>query len=168
MQTSSPEQPAVRTKTTTVWLWIVIILNALVGLLSFTQIGTLADLGISPLFLIVSALLSLGVAVGTYMILQWKKMGFYIVVGCIVLNVLVSILGGSGFASIAGAVIGLGHGRGMEDHRGPEALHQLLGGAGIGQIDLHALDAGHGKGMGLVRAQDFPAGFARGQSQVGT
>jgi hypothetical protein len=108
MQTSSPEQPAVRTKTTTVWLWIVIILNALVGLLSFTQIGTLADLGISPLFLIVSALLSLGVAVGTYMILQWKKMGFYIVVGCIVLNVLVSILGGSGFASIAGAVIGLG------------------------------------------------------------
>jgi hypothetical protein len=108
MQTSSPEQPAVRTKTTTVWLWIVIILNAIVGLLSFTQIGTLADLGISPLFLIVSALLSLGVAVGTYMILQWKKMGFYIVVGCIVLNVLVSILGGSGFTSIAGAVIGLG------------------------------------------------------------
>jgi hypothetical protein len=108
MQTSSPEQPAVRTKTTTIWLWIVIILNAIVGLLPFTQIGTLADLGINPFFLIVSALLSLGVAVGAYMILQWRKMGFYIVVGCIVLNVLVSILSGSGLGSISGAVIGLG------------------------------------------------------------
>ena len=108
MQTSSPEQPAVRTKTTTIWLWIVIILNVIVGLLSFTQIGTLADLGINPVFLIVSAVLSLGLAVGAYIILQWKKMGFYIAVGCIVLNVLVSIIGGSGLTSIIGGIIGLG------------------------------------------------------------
>jgi L-lactate permease len=73
-----------------------------------SQIGTLTGLGISPFSLIVSALMSLGVAVGAYMILQWKKMGFYIVVGCVVLNVLVSVLGGSGLASISGAVIGLG------------------------------------------------------------
>ena len=107
MQTSSPEKPAVRTNITTIWLWIVIILNGIVGLLPFTQIGTLVALGISPLYLIVSALLSLGVAVGAYMILKWKKMGLYIVVGCIALNVVVSLIGGNGFGSVAGAVIGL-------------------------------------------------------------
>ena len=108
MQTSSSGQPAVRTTTTTVWLWIVIILNAVAGVGSLSMIGTLTDLGISPTWTIVSALLCFGTAVGAFMILKWKKMGFYIITGCVVLNIIVALLGeGNVGTTIFSAILSL-------------------------------------------------------------
>jgi hypothetical protein len=109
METASSGQPAVRTKTTTVWLWIVLVLNVIVGFMSFSLIGTMTGLGLSPVPLIIGALMSFGVAVGAYMIMQWKKMGFYIIAGCVVINILVAIFGGGNAGSaIGGGLLSLG------------------------------------------------------------
>ena len=104
MQSSSSEQQAVRTSTTTAWLWIVVVLNAVVGLYSFTLIGTMTALGLSPFTLIVGAFLSFGIAVGAYLILQWKKMGFYIAAGCVAINIILNF----GVGTIVSGLLGLG------------------------------------------------------------
>ena len=108
MQTPSSDQPAVRTTTTTVWLWIVIVLNAVVGLLALIGFGAAVDQGVSPLFLAISILLILGVAVGAFMILQWKKMGFYICAGCMVLNVLMSLFTGDFVNTLIRGIVAIG------------------------------------------------------------
>ncbi len=109
METASSGQPAVRTKTTTVWLWIVLVLNVIVGFMSFSLIGTMTGLGLSPVPLIISALMSFGVAAGAFMIMQWKKMGFYIIAGCVAVNILVAIFGGgSAGSAIGGGLLSLG------------------------------------------------------------
>jgi hypothetical protein len=109
METASSGQPAVRTKTTTVWLWIVLVLNVIVGFMSFSLVGTMSALGLSPVPTIISALLSFVIAVGAFMIMQWKKMGFYIISGCVAVNVLVAIFGGGNVGSaIVGGLLSLG------------------------------------------------------------
>jgi hypothetical protein len=109
METASSGQPAVRTKTTTIWLWIVVVLNVIFGFMSFGVIGTLTALGLSPATAIIGAFLSFGVAVGAFMILKWKKMGFYIVSGCIAINILVAIFGdGNVWSAILGGLLSLG------------------------------------------------------------
>jgi hypothetical protein len=109
METASSGQPAVRTKTTTVWLWIVLVLNVIGGFMSFSLIGSMTALGLSPVPLVISALMGFGVAVGAFMIMQWKKMGFYIIAGCVTINVLVALFGGGNVGTaIGGAIVGLG------------------------------------------------------------
>ena len=92
------EKPAVRTKTTTIWLWFLIIIDlGLAGVLFWGLVFSPVAMYITrypTLFTIDVIILILSTlnAVGVFLILKWKKIGFNIVIGCAALDVFFSLI----------------------------------------------------------------------------
>jgi hypothetical protein len=105
------EPPVYRTKTTTVWLWLVIVLNVGFGVFAFNVLTSLPIVKANYMSLVTSALimiLSCVDAFGTFMILKWKKVGFYIVLASAAADILVALFtGGNILYAIAKAVFNL-------------------------------------------------------------
>ena len=101
--------PVVRTKTTTGWLWLVILLNGMIGVMTFVGVGMLAISGAKGSAVILSLLagaVSLAIAAGAFLILQWKKLGFYVIAGGVAANIVLSFLGGGSLGTaVFGAVL---------------------------------------------------------------
>ncbi len=105
------EPPIYRTKTTTFWLWLVLVLNVGFGILAFNVLTDLPIVQANYLSLATSALvmiLSCVDAFGIFMILKWKKVGFYIVLASAAADILLALFtGGSILYAIAKAVFNL-------------------------------------------------------------
>ncbi len=109
---SASAQPAVRTTTTTIWLWLIVVLNIVMGLITFVGISALVTIGTDTftiLLSVISALVCFVVAVGAYLILRWKKIGFFIIAGCVALNIVLALMGGGNVGTaIFSALLSLG------------------------------------------------------------
>ncbi len=83
-----------------VWLWIVLVLNAIIGLLCI-------PLALLVPVLWVSVILEVILIVGVCMLLfKQKKMGFYILIGTSVLNLIINVVGGQGIVkSLISAIL---------------------------------------------------------------
>ncbi len=91
------------------WLWFVFIVNCIVLVLGL--IGIPASLLLGPLMTvvtIVSEILEIVLIVGIVLLLfKKKKVGFYIMCGCQVVNIILGFIIGSGVRTICSAVISI-------------------------------------------------------------
>jgi len=89
------------------WLWFVFIVNCIVLVLGL--IGVPASLLLGPLMFVatlISEILEVVLIVGVVMLLfKKKKIGFFIMCGCQVVNIILGFILGNGIRTIASAVI---------------------------------------------------------------
>jgi hypothetical protein len=92
MQVVSSARSLYRHPFTTSWLWMLVVCNGFFGLLNLV----FYIYGITFSFITLAFSISaFGMAVGTYWLLHWKKSGLLLILGCVVLDMVVSLAYGN-------------------------------------------------------------------------
>ncbi len=91
------------------WLWFVFIVNIIALVISV--LGLVGSFVLGPAFIaimLVTVILEVAIIVGvTTLLFKKKKVGFYIMCGCQVVNIILGFIIGSGVRTICSAVISI-------------------------------------------------------------
>lgn len=104
MSTGSPNQLPARHWFTTTWLILALIVNAGLAMLALNPNLSIVTAAYTRY---IFALLYAGAALGDIALLLWKKWGFFLVVGCIILNLAATVFLGSADAIVRGIIAGV-------------------------------------------------------------